>query len=280
MSLKFAGRWILTNESIDRDGDIVRAAGGRVKDYEKNPILLYNHYGKSIGRVENLELVDNSWKGDIYVDVGSPEGADCYRRIQLKTLNMVSIRFIAHKWYQMESGGYDIVEWELIETSLADIPSNRETGRDEMMEKSGVKTIIKSFTNKNHETMELKGIIDAFNRILGKKLDPENATQEDVEKALAEVATPDERLSRSLKAFQGSIETSVSKKISEATDSFAKKLEDAEGEITQLKTQLKELQEAKSDKDAEDGDGGKFSKKNSGEEIFDLDEYHKKTYNQ
>lgn len=51
-------RWIMSSESPDRCGDIIRQRGWELKRYKNNPVVLFahNHEGEPIGRADNLVI--------------------------------------------------------------------------------------------------------------------------------------------------------------------------------------------------------------------------------
>jgi len=272
MDLKFVGRWELTNEEEDRDRDIVRSAGGDIVPFQLNPILLYNHRNPGIGRVEKIAREGNSWFGDVYIDTGNAEGKEYARRVSVGTLNMVSIRFIPKKWAEREKGGYEFLEWELIEVSLVDIPSNRMTSQKSWSDNGG---IIKNF-NKT-EKMNLLSII---NKWLGSTVD-EKSSEADIEKAFQDALKADAKVTKALDVYQ----TNIEKRLKETVDNLAgsevvkglqAKNATLEQEVGKLKDQLKELLEKGVEK-KEGADDNKFKsgeKEGEGEdEVFDLVKY-------
>jgi hypothetical protein len=56
----------LTTDSVDRDGEVLIPQGMNAKEFEKNPVLFYNHeYDNPIGKVTNIKRVDNAVLGDL-----------------------------------------------------------------------------------------------------------------------------------------------------------------------------------------------------------------------
>jgi hypothetical protein len=42
-------RFIVSTKDIDRAGDSINVDGIDISEYQKNPVVLYNHYGTPIG---------------------------------------------------------------------------------------------------------------------------------------------------------------------------------------------------------------------------------------
>ena len=138
--------WI-TTESVDRDGDIVLAAGMDGTNYVKNPVVLFGHnYWSAEALVANgLDLEVTPGKGVRskfqFVKEGISENADLVHRLWAgKYINAVSIGFMPRKREAImsdpdpESGnsrrtGWRFDEWELLEYSIVTVPSNQDSLR-------------------------------------------------------------------------------------------------------------------------------------------------------
>ena len=56
----------LTTVSVDRDGEVLIPQGMNSKEYEKNPVLFYNHdYANPIGTVKRLKRTDDAVIGEL-----------------------------------------------------------------------------------------------------------------------------------------------------------------------------------------------------------------------
>ena len=124
---------ILSTESVDRDGDIVRLSGWRLDNLDGLPLMSCHDYGsltKQIGEWQNVR-VDPQRKALIgepvyYTDCGNPE-ADYAYQIALKGRARFSVGFLPHEGQQRKgAAGHEYVDQELLEASQVPIPSNRD----------------------------------------------------------------------------------------------------------------------------------------------------------
>ena len=120
-----------SKEVIDRDGDVVKIDGIDLKNFKKNPVILFghDHRGLPVGRATKV------WKEDkklmFNIKFPTPEEysfADTvYKLIKGNFLNSSSIGF-APNWEKAErnekAGGYIFNESELLELSIVPVPAN------------------------------------------------------------------------------------------------------------------------------------------------------------
>jgi HK97 family phage prohead protease len=126
----------ITTEAVDRMGDIVRAAGGKLENYLKNPVVLWAHdYATPpVARALSLEVTPGEGiKAQFqFAEWGVSELSDTVRRLWAsKFLNATSIGFIPIKSMNLDDkagpwGPKEFVEWELLEFSIVPVPANQE----------------------------------------------------------------------------------------------------------------------------------------------------------
>jgi HK97 family phage prohead protease len=115
--------------SLDRSSDIIQAAAwnksGGLRNFELNPILLFNHnYDKPIGRVTDI-TVDN--KGLKIKGTISKSSGDIYNLIKEGVLSTFSVGFmIKDADYDKEAEGLIIKDAELLEISVVSVPCNQD----------------------------------------------------------------------------------------------------------------------------------------------------------
>lgn len=123
-----ASHFVLSDDTIDRMGDVMHAAGAQLKAFKDNPIALFNH---------NPMMIVGTWK-DIRVQgkrlVAKFEPAEedtstlvneIRKLIAQGILKAVSVGFLPLKLApNKDTGGYVIQEWELLEASLVSVPAN------------------------------------------------------------------------------------------------------------------------------------------------------------
>jgi HK97 family phage prohead protease len=134
----------LTTDSVDRDGEVLIPQGMVSKDFEKNPVLFYNHeYDQPVGKVTNLKRTDNAVFGtltfakrpDGYQGEFFPEFIEAL--IQQDIVKGVSVGFVpevngsraATKADRAKFGtGIKRVfnRWKLLEVSIAPLPANQD----------------------------------------------------------------------------------------------------------------------------------------------------------
>jgi len=264
-----AGRWRLTDATLDRDRDVILPEGGDVSNYVKNPILLYNHGGSGIGRLENIALEEGGWYADIMLD---PDSVDYNKknllaRVELGTLNMVSIRYISRDREENEFGGYTFKKWELIEVSLVDIPANPNAEKVKSLNGE------KYFVTNNCSKMKFSELLSKYFGI------KEETSVEDAE-ANIKKSLEAERVKETLKSYDEALKGHISKSL-ESYDSkieeLVKSIKDVQAENGDLKKQLDEIQ-GKSEKPNGESFDGKDGDDDEEEGIFDLVKFHEKNF--
>lgn len=127
---------VLSTESVDRDGDIIRQDGWDLSAYDSNPtVLAYHDPSKPIARGENVRVEGGRLVGTM---VFPPKGHvalsdEIFALYEAGALSAVSVGFMPIEMEPLKSedgrGGYDIRRAELFEFSAVSVPSNREALR-------------------------------------------------------------------------------------------------------------------------------------------------------
>ena len=133
-------QFTISKEVEDRDGDIIRASGIDLTNFNKNPVFLlcHNSHDLPVGKVTKVWVEGKSVKATVYFPTldelaSNPEYASekaklvdfvfhCYKN---GMLNAVSVGFIPLEWTETERG-YDIQKWELLEFSAVPVPANQD----------------------------------------------------------------------------------------------------------------------------------------------------------
>ena len=126
-------RFCYSDESVDRMGDTIRAAGWDISDYVRNPVALWAHDSSAppIGGGRNVGVEGGRLMGDI--EFAPPETyqfADTiYRLLVGKFLRAVSVGFMPtkHEFVQNDPDrpwGIDFLEQQLLEISVCPVPAN------------------------------------------------------------------------------------------------------------------------------------------------------------
>lgn len=124
-------RFILSDESVDRVGDIIRAKGWQLKNFLKNPVALaYHDHTKVVGRWHKVKIEGKKLVGELEL---APDDTGPFQRainslVRNGFLKAVSVGFspIEYKPRDKDSPykGYIFEKQELQETSIVAVPAN------------------------------------------------------------------------------------------------------------------------------------------------------------
>lgn len=123
---------VMSDETVDRVGDIVSADGWKLANFRKNPVALYGHDSSHlpIGRWENVRVEGKKLIGKLRLaEPGTSGLVDAIRSlIKQKMLNAVSVGFRTQKAEPIDPnepwGGYRYLQQELVECSVCAVPAN------------------------------------------------------------------------------------------------------------------------------------------------------------
>ncbi len=146
--LRFTG----SDETEDRDGDIIEVSGWQLDNFKRNPVILFGHdyHSPAVARAENV--FKNLEERKLVFDVKFPTTAELssngienasehakfvdtiYNLYKHKYMTATSVGFIPIKWKVRDDGeqleqpetrrGTRFLEQELLELSLVPVPSN------------------------------------------------------------------------------------------------------------------------------------------------------------
>lgn len=120
-------RILASDESLDRDGDIIRAKGWITDNFMKSGSILYGHNPSElpVARPISAEVVGKK----LYVHAQfAEEGTSAFndavfKLIKQKILRGVSVGFKSTEWKDIDTGR-EFLKQELLELSLTPIPAN------------------------------------------------------------------------------------------------------------------------------------------------------------
>ena len=204
-------RFTISQEVVDRDGDILRASGVDFTNYLKNPVFLGFHNSRDfpLGKVVKFWVEGDSVKADVYFPKIEELSSDinnvsekarlidfCYCCYKTGMLNAVSVGFIPVEWIETENG-YDILKWELLEFSAVAVPANQDAIAQAV--KSFGNDFAKSFITEEKSgrkiSAQTRAILDKI-KACGDELEKCQETLkgcgEALRKALAELDEPEE----------------------------------------------------------------------------------------
>jgi HK97 family phage prohead protease len=124
--------FILSDETRDRYGDIIRADGWKLAAFKKNPVALYGHDASAlpIGRWANVRIEGKQLRGRLELaEPGTSGMVDAIRSlIKQKILRAVSVGLIPLESEPIDENdpwsGLDIKSAELVECSVVPVPAN------------------------------------------------------------------------------------------------------------------------------------------------------------
>lgn len=130
--------WTVSTETRDRDGDVIKQAGIDIKDYRKNPVVLYAHDYRSLPIGIALDTwIDKGGKGGPRLRMlkkftaqdENPFGFMVYRLASAGYLKAASIGFMPTKFDQDPDSpegkfGLRFDAVKLLESSIVPVPSN------------------------------------------------------------------------------------------------------------------------------------------------------------
>jgi len=126
-----------STETQDRDGEVIDAAGWDLKNFKKNPVIMYAHDYSSlpIGKASKVWVHSGKLKNNVeFPPEGTYEFADIVERLVSEGfLKTESVGFIPRKW---EDGDGEkaprrkYTQQELLEISIVPVPSNPDALRE------------------------------------------------------------------------------------------------------------------------------------------------------
>ncbi len=152
--------FVLTNDKVDRVGDVVKIEGIIIDNFINNPVVLFSHdQSKPIGVVTKIEKKENS----LIIAIRFAKNDDFSRKIENLVnegiLRAVSIGFLPIEKTPNEFGGFNIEKCELLEVSIVSVPANPYALLMKYLNDVDIKNIeVKKDVKSNVENSEKKNI--------------------------------------------------------------------------------------------------------------------------
>lgn len=165
----------------DRDGDAVTPYGMDVTEYEKNPVILFQHdRNEPIGRAVKIEKREDG----IYMvmHIFKALNPKVYEAVRLGALSAFSIGFkVMDLYYDEEKDIFYLVKTLLLENSIVSVPANQESLIDSVEMPDGMKCMVihgsdckdkklnesKEADDVNETLKQLVGLVSDLNQRLG-----------------------------------------------------------------------------------------------------------------
>jgi phage head maturation protease len=166
---------IASTESVDRDGDVIRASGWKLKNFKKNPVFLWQHNSSILplgsakdAWIENDKLMFTPVFATAEMN---PFAEQVFRLYQAKHLRSFSVRFDPLKWNEikpeegkgsaglMVRSGREFTSQELLEVSAVNVPANPEAITSKEMVQFAVKSYIAENANRFADQETVKELL-------------------------------------------------------------------------------------------------------------------------
>ena len=238
-------RGMASTNDFDRAGDTISPdawAKGGLKNFENNPIILFNHdYNKPIGRATGLKVTPNGLELEAKISKSAPESV-C-ELVKDGVLGAFSVGFrVKDADYLSETDGYKIKDAELFEVSVVSVPCNQAATfslAKSFDSESEYEDFKKTFTNR----VDLAGqslAKDDKSEIASETPDGVNAQKEI--KMSEEVKTPEIDLEAFAKKVAEETAAKIAMKQAETKAAEEKAAQEAEAQV-QLEAEQKAAQE-------------------------------------
>jgi len=129
--------FIASTSDIDRDGEVIDVKGWDLKNFKKNPVIMYAHDYRTlpIGKALRVWISEGKLKNTIeFPPEGTYEFADIVERlVDTGYLKTESVGFIPGEWVDAEDDKLPrrkFTKQELLEISIVPVPSNPEALRN------------------------------------------------------------------------------------------------------------------------------------------------------
>ena len=161
---KYQATFVISDESVDRQGEIIKQDGWDFKNYLKNPVVLFGHdsYDLPIGKSVKI------WTEDTKTYMTIEFAATIYEKamviwnmVKAGILNTVSVGFINKEYLDGEDyDNFVLTKNELLEVSIVPVPANPNAivlaAKDGLISKKDVDFLVKSYEKELEGLNKLK----------------------------------------------------------------------------------------------------------------------------
>lgn len=121
--------FVVSDESVNTYGFVVETDGIDLTQFEKNPVMLFEHDpSKILGTWKNIRKENKQLLADTEFDMDDPEAVKIARKVEKGILKGASVGLIALEFKQKEKEGKNIIVLSksvLKEISLTALPANK-----------------------------------------------------------------------------------------------------------------------------------------------------------
>lgn len=161
--------FVMSQEIVDRDGELVVLDGLDINEFLKNPQLFYNHESRNypIGLVKSIRRDGDKLIGDVWLNQITEESKIVKQLIDAGNLKTGSIGFsVSEANYDSHNDIYYLTKSELYEFSICNIPSNTGSVRIKagaVLNQNNKKSIDNVIGTLNSAIIDLQKILDEAN---------------------------------------------------------------------------------------------------------------------
>lgn len=121
--------YVMSDDSVDRLGDVIDQAGWQLVNFTKNPIALFGHDSSfPVGTWKDVKVKGSQLRGSLeLMPPVSPRLQEIHAAVKGGVLRAVSVGFKPLKYEPLpdsKKGGYRFIENELVECSIVAVPAN------------------------------------------------------------------------------------------------------------------------------------------------------------
>lgn len=144
---KYRATFVISDETTDRQGEVVKQAGWDFENYKKNPVILFGHdsYDLPIGKAIDVytEGAQTFAVIEFAVEIYD-KAAIIWNMVKAGILNTVSVGFL-----NKEYDGDELTKNELLEISIVPVPANPNAivlaAKDGMISKKDAQYLVKQY---------------------------------------------------------------------------------------------------------------------------------------
>lgn len=144
--------FVATDETIDREGEILSIDGWDLGNFKKNPVMLWSHnpYEPNIGKWENIRFRTVDGKKKMTMEPVFHRLSDLSKLIA-EMVDQGFMKTLSVGFRPFEKDGNRYIKQELLETSFVNIPANPEATDFAMSKGFGEETVKQLFSGKPEE---------------------------------------------------------------------------------------------------------------------------------